>query len=281
MNQAADRAPVERDDPASAIARGHCLIVPKVTPRSRCFRTSTVNSTIGSHEDHHPSRDLRPGHAIDVSLQAGEVHRHGLGFVVVERHREAELVPGRDETEDRRHRHPGRRLRDDDTHEGGEARVAVDQRRLFERARDLVDEALHQPDRERQVEARVKEDQADVRVLERQATIHDEHRNDDGEGRQEPRREDEEQPVLRPRDPEAGEPVGAERSQADRRQRGQAADDEAVAEVVIKVAGVPATGLERLRYASRLAANLTESSDRASAESLQGTNLARVVIVSS
>ena len=31
-----------------ACTNDHCLIVPNVTPRRRCFRTNTVNSTIGA-----------------------------------------------------------------------------------------------------------------------------------------------------------------------------------------------------------------------------------------
>ena len=243
---APERQHVERRAPARARpgprdragrSSAYCLIVPKVTPRSRCLRDQHREQHDRRHEDHHPRRDLRPRHAVDVSLQAGEVDRHRLGFVVVERHREAELVPRRDQAEHRRHGHAGRRLRHDDAHEGGQARVAVDQRRLFERARDLVDEALHQPDGEREIEARVEEDEPDVGVLEREAPVHDQDRHHDREGRQEPRRQDEEQPILRPGDPKPRKSVGAERRQADGRERRQDADDDAVPEVVVEIAG--------------------------------------------
>src|SRR3954462_8920246 len=39
----------------------HCLMVPNVTPRSRCFRTSTVNTAIGSTNSSAPAATCGQG----------------------------------------------------------------------------------------------------------------------------------------------------------------------------------------------------------------------------
>ena len=75
-------------------------------------------------------------------------------------------------------------------------RVAVDHRRLLVLARDLVDEALEQPDRERDVDRAVEQDHAELRVRQAELAVHQVDRDRHRDRRHHPRRQDEEQQVV-------------------------------------------------------------------------------------
>ena len=91
---------------------------------------------------------------------------------------------------------PVDRLRQHDLAERLQPRVAVDQRRLFVFARDFVDEALQQPDRERHVDRGVEQDHADPRVVEAEIAVHHVDRHRDRDRRHHARRQDEEQQIV-------------------------------------------------------------------------------------
>src|SRR6266542_4093015 len=71
----------------------------------------------GKNEEQSTGGDLRPGDAVRVALQSREIHGNGDRLRVVEGHGEPELVPRRDETENRGHSHPRARVRNDDAKE--------------------------------------------------------------------------------------------------------------------------------------------------------------------
>ena len=87
-----------------------------------------------------------------------------------QQHRERVFVPGEDQAEDRGGGDAGGGLRQHHLHERLQARVAVDHRGLLVLARDLVDEALEQPDGEADVDRGVEQDQAELGVGEARAS---------------------------------------------------------------------------------------------------------------
>ena len=181
----------------------------------------------------------------------GDEGRRRLGAAVGHDQREGVFVPGGDEAEHRGGRDAGRRLGQHDLEEGLHARVAVDQRRLLVLLRDLVHEALHQPDREGQVEGGVEDDQADMRVVEADGAVHQEHRDGDDDRRQHARRQDEEEQVGLARHPEAREAVGGERAHADGEHGAGDRDDQAVEEAVRDIATAGRCRLPSQRRARR------------------------------
>src|SRR4051812_532013 len=95
-----------------------------------------------------------------------------------------ELVPRRDEGEERRDDDAGREQRRDHGAEDGEAARAVDHRRLLDVARDPADVALQHPEDERQRPDDVDEDEAGVRVGQVQLPEQQEERDDDQDQRE-------------------------------------------------------------------------------------------------
>ena len=76
--------------------------------------------------------------------------------------REQELVPGEDQAEDGGRGEAGDDLRQADLEEHPDLGRAVDPRGVLDVGRQLVEEALHHPDGERQVEGGVEQDDAGI-----------------------------------------------------------------------------------------------------------------------
>ena len=182
--------------PCDLDARHQRRTAPRVTPATRCLRTRNAKSRTGAREDHR-----RRGHEAPVDRRAADQpgdgrRRRPRRFARRQEDREDELVPGEDQREhggrgdardQQRQRHP---------EEGLEPRVAVEHRRVLVLRRDLVDEALHHPDREREVERRVDQDQPELRVDQVEVPVHEEDRDHDHHRRHEAGGEDEEELVL-------------------------------------------------------------------------------------
>jgi hypothetical protein len=86
------------------------------------------------------------------SEEAREHHRQRLGRAARQHQGEQVLVPGEDEREDGHAGHAGRRRRQHDEREALEAVRAVDGCRVVDVGGDVVEERLHQPDHQRQVD---------------------------------------------------------------------------------------------------------------------------------
>src|SRR6185312_10410231 len=115
----------------------------------------------GNRDQRRRRHDLTP---VDEAVAAVEVREpHGdrlLVAAVKEGVREDELVPARDEREDRRRNETRGDERQQDAHERTEPGRAVDHRGLFELLRDPDQEAAQRPDTEGQREGQVDEDHA-------------------------------------------------------------------------------------------------------------------------
>ena len=101
-----------------------------------------------------------------------------------------------------------------------QAAGAVDGRRLVELHRHVVEEALHQQHGERQVDQRVRQDQAEMGVAQTEIAEDEEQRNCHRDRRHHALREHEEQEVLLRAEAEPRQAVGGERGE-DQRQGGR------------------------------------------------------------
>ena len=110
---------------------------------------------------------------------------------------------------------------------------------------EFVEEALHHPDRERQVEHGVERDDARVGAGEARHAEHDEDRNDDHDRRQHARREDHEQIGVVALQRIAREAEGRDRADRQRKQHADPGDEQRIEEIE-REAGVlrrPAGGI--------------------------------------
>ena len=131
----------------------------------------------GEHQDRHQEQgragtDGGPVHAALADDRRNEWGRR-LGAARGQEHREGIFVPGEDQAENRGGRNARRRLRQHHLPEGLEPRIAVDHRRFLIFARDLVDEALEQPHRQRHVHRRVEQDHAERGVRQAEMAVHE------------------------------------------------------------------------------------------------------------
>ena len=209
--------------------QAHLRTAPKVMPRSRCLRSSTVKTRMGTRKSVVPGGDRGPVLAALADDDRDE-GRRGLRLAAGEQHRERVFVPGEDQAEDRGGDDAGGGLRQHHLAEGLQAGVAVDHRRVLVLARDLVDEALQQPDGERDVDRAVEQDHAELGVREAELAVHQVDRDRDGDRRHHPGREDEEHQVVLARHLEARERVRGHDAEADREQGRAAGDDQRVEE---------------------------------------------------
>src|ERR1051325_9124279 len=113
--------------------------------------------------------------------------------------REEELVPRVGEHQDRRGEDAGRRERQDDFSERLGARAAVDQRGLFDLVRQLFEKRAEDPDRERQRERDVRDDDAGVAVEPAERVENAPDRSGDGDLREHRHAEQNEQIPSEPR----------------------------------------------------------------------------------
>ena len=111
-----------------------------------------------------------------------------------------------------------------------QARVAIDQSGFLVFAGNFVDEPFEKPDGERNIDRRVKEDHADLRISEIELAVHQIDRNRDRDRRHHPGRQDEEQQIVGQRNPKPRKGVGGERAKKDRKERRTEADHQRINE---------------------------------------------------
>src|SRR3954470_17248087 len=134
---------------------------------------------------------------------------------------EQELVPHADERQDAGGREARRRERHDDLAERLEVRRPVDERRLLEVPRDLLEERDEDVDRQRQGEREVRDDQPDPRVVDADVRPEAEQRRRDRDGREGRDRQDDRKDGELAPEPQPRERVGAERANGQRRGGGE------------------------------------------------------------
>ena len=108
-----------------------------------------------------PSAVMKP-HSVPVEVTKVEILTGTVRMLVVRCSDSRNSVQREDEAQHRRRREAALDQRQHDHAEDREARGAVDHRRLVELARHVVEEALHQQHRERQVDQRMRQDQAEI-----------------------------------------------------------------------------------------------------------------------
>ena len=141
----------------------HLRMAPKVTPRSRWPRSRKVNIATGSRNSSVPAAITVQSVMPDPScagMKGGAVC--AFRFVIISAKAYSFQAVMKQNTAVAAM--PVAASGQHDLEESLQARVAVDQRRLLVFLRDLVDEALHQPDRKRQVEGGIENDQTNMCV---------------------------------------------------------------------------------------------------------------------
>ena len=106
---------------------------------------------------------------------------------------EQELVPGEDQAEHEGGGEAGDDLRQADLEEHPDSGRAVDAGRILDVGRQFVEEALHHPDGEGQIEGGVEHDDAEIGARQAHDAEHQDHRNDHHDRRQHARRQDDEE----------------------------------------------------------------------------------------
>ena len=145
-----------------------------------------------------------------------------------ERRGEQEFVPAEEEREDRRREHARRGHRHDHLPERLPLCRPIDLRGLLHLPRDLAEERRHRPDRQRQGEREVRDDQTDPGVVDPQPAPHVEQRTDECRLREHGDRQRHRQQHLLEREVEPGDRVGGEHGDDDRQRRGDDRDAERV-----------------------------------------------------
>ena len=105
---------------------------------------------------------------------------------------------------------------------------AVDQRRFVDLCRDVVEEALQQQNRERQVHQRMDQNDPHVRVEQPEILVDKEHRDRDGHRRHHTRRENPEDEMMLPFDAHTRQGIGREHRDCDREDGREKRHDDAV-----------------------------------------------------
>ena len=116
---------------------------------------------------------FRPVWVLSWAAAIGRVWLFGSG----EGRRESVVVPGEDQAEYGRRHYAGRYQRQGDAVESLEPGGAVHHRGLFQRWRQIQEESVHDPDRKRQIERQVGDDEARYGVEQVYVTEEDEERN--------------------------------------------------------------------------------------------------------
>src|SRR5699024_939753 len=229
------------------LARSGTAPLRPLTPQRSLHRSCGESADDAALEDqHHDDQRHRHDHAgghlravRGVELRdAGELRdRHVRGLHqrrVHHRQGDEELVPGRDEGDDRRGEHPGRGQRQDDPQERPESGGPVDHRRLFELHRQLPEERVEVPHRQRQREGDRGQDHRLVGVDPVEREPHEspaeqlQQRHHEGDDREHRGRHDEEHDQHLAAEIEPRQRVGAEHAQHEHQDRGAAGDDQRV-----------------------------------------------------
>ena len=84
----------------------------------------------------------------------------------------------------------------DNLDKGLEAGIPINKGGVFVLFRDFVDETLHQPDRERNVEGGIEQDESKVGIAQSKCAVHQVNWDDNNDGRKHARAEDEEEQIF-------------------------------------------------------------------------------------
>ena len=144
--------------------------------------------------------------------------RQRLGTARADDRGEQKVVPGEQDAQDQESADAGRHQRQDPA-ERLEAGAAVAHRRLLDRVGHVVEEALEDPDREREVEGGVGQDQAGQRAHQPGRAEDGVERHHDRHHRRHAGRDDPEEQVLLAAELDPRQRVGAHRAEHDRDQR--------------------------------------------------------------
>src|SRR5262249_40401654 len=140
------------------------------------------------------------------------------------------LVPAEQERQERGRREPRRQQRDQDPPERRDQPGAVDRGGFFGLDRDLADETREQPDRQRERERRVHEDQPGPRVAQLQRAHQQKERAHRGDLREGRARDDGQQQEALARERQSRDGIGGGDPSGERQDGGDRGDAEAVAE---------------------------------------------------
>src|SRR5882724_12049382 len=141
------------------------------------------------HAEHDRGRGLAVEHVGTARGERRDQHHHRLGLDPGEHDGEQELVPRRDEREQRDHGEPGRDDRHDDRDQRAESTAAVDERRLLDLDGKVAQEPDQKPHREGDVDDGIDDDEPGVAVGQSHQLVRDVDGDDERDGRQHPEHE--------------------------------------------------------------------------------------------
>jgi hypothetical protein len=206
------------------------LRVPKVTPRNSWCCRRKRDGDDGDEEQRLDRGQEAPAHADVATDRLG--HRDGDGprFDARQQEGEEEFVPGEDQAEHRGCGQPSLHLRKADPEEHPGLGAPVDAGGVLDVAGELVEEALHHPDRERQVEGGIEQHDAGVAAREAGSAEHQEDGNDDDDRRQHARGQDDEQVGVVALERIPREAVGGQGADEQRQRDARARDEHGIEE---------------------------------------------------
>src|ERR1700736_3145174 len=185
------------------------------------------------HDQRRNERDHR-GRAHEMPLHAELMHElrhdHGQdrGFMRRQNQREQELVPGIEPAQDRERGEAGDRGWHGHAPERSPARAAVDHRRIFHRRIDAVEESLHDPGEEADVDGDVREKQSPIGVEDAEPLRNEIERHNPGDIGNATKNVDERNPGVMDGSLEARQHVARRRRYAEGKDRCHGRDHEAV-----------------------------------------------------
>src|SRR5258707_3363422 len=176
-----------------------------------------------------PGSNRRPVRQARAQLR-GNVGRCGLSFPQCHDQRKSVLIPSGDEAEHGGRCDTGCGLRQHYLEERFHARIPINQRRFLILLRNLIDKTFHHPNREREIERRVENDQSDMGIDQRNGAIHEVHRDSHYHWRQHAGGKNKKQPVRLTRHFEAGKSISGHRSHSYGQKSARYRDDKAIGE---------------------------------------------------
>ena len=212
------------------------LAPPSERPTTSLRCTKQVEEDDGDGDEHSTGQKHAPGIDVVLSNPGGEAERQRLvALGGSEDEREQELVPGMVEAEDAHRDDAWKSQGHGDAVHGLQARASVDHRAFFKADRDSVEVGAHEPERERQREGGVGDDQREQRVSQAELDHIDVQRKDEENLRQHVA---DQRGIRERRDAEeleSAEAVGAQAADHEREKGSATGHDKAVGEIDGKV----------------------------------------------
>src|SRR5579872_2608059 len=147
---------------------------------------------------------------------------------------EQEIVPGKDESNHRRSGNAGADLRQTDFPKDREMRTAVEPGRLLDFAVELVEKASQHPYRERQVERRIDQDDAEIGAAKAGQPKQQVKGNDQRQRRHHAQSKNVEHIIVASRRAQPREPVGGERPEGQGQSDADAGNEDGVEDVALE-----------------------------------------------